>query len=106
VFGIRCSVLGATPNTEHRIPNTEHLSSPDTIELPGPGSHDPGERSLTETMAETEKQMLIQALEDSNWNLTRAAETLGITFRSMRYNVKKYGLSREEEDRQPAGARR
>jgi DNA-binding NtrC family response regulator len=85
----------------------DHPRSPaTTIELPGPGSHEPGERSLTETMAETEKQMLIQALEDSNWNLTRAAETLGITFRSMRYNVKKYGLSREEEDRQPAGARR
>jgi two-component system response regulator PilR (NtrC family) len=61
---------------------------------------------MTETIAETEKQMLIQALEDSNWNLTRAAETLGITFRSMRYNVKKYGLSREEDDRHPAGARR
>jgi two-component system response regulator PilR (NtrC family) len=50
--------------------------------------------------------MLIEALEESNWNLTRAAETLGITFRSMRYNVKKYGLSREEDSRQPAVARR
>jgi two-component system NtrC family response regulator len=84
----------------------ERPESPSTIELPGPGSHEGSERSMTETIAETEKQMLIQALEDSNWNLTRAAETLGITFRSMRYNVKKYGLSREEDDRHPAGARR
>jgi Nif-specific regulatory protein len=72
------------------------------IELPGPDFADishPGDmrdRSLTQTVAETEKQMLIQALEEANWNMTRAAEALGITFRSMRYNVKKYGLSREE----------
>jgi two-component system, NtrC family, response regulator len=98
----------AAPRGERLNARTpERLNAPpDTIELPGPGSHEPGDRSLTETIAETEKQMLIQALEDSNWNLTRAAETLGITFRSMRYNVKKYGLSREEDDRQPAGARR
>jgi two-component system NtrC family response regulator len=83
----------------------EH-SMPDTIELPGPGLTDAHERSLTDTIAETERRMLIKALEESNWNLTRAAETLGITFRSMRYNVKKYGLSREEDAPHPAGARR
>ena len=63
------------------------------------------ERNLTATVAETEKQMLVQALEECNWNMTRAAEVLGITFRSMRYNVKKYGLSREGQEL-TAGARR
>jgi two-component system NtrC family response regulator len=70
-------------------------------------THDlsPGAKGLPETIAETEKQMLIEALEESNWNMTRAAEALGITFRSMRYNVKKYGLCREGDNTQAAGAR-
>jgi two-component system, NtrC family, response regulator PilR len=76
--------------------------------LPAPEYPDPefptaalcngGGRNLSETVAETEKQMLIEALEQTNWNMTRAAEALGITFRSMRYNVKKYGLSRDESE--------
>jgi two-component system NtrC family response regulator len=86
-------------------------AEPMEIELPAPdfthsslAAGSARERNLTETVAETEKQMLLQALEESNWNLTRAAEALGITFRSMRYNVKKYGLSRDESI--SAGARR
>jgi DNA-binding NtrC family response regulator len=89
----------------------ECLDHEATIELPAleyadAAAMSAGERSLTETVAETEKRMLIQALEESNWNLTRAAEALGITFRSMRYNVKKYGLSREVNGGVPAAVRR
>ncbi|HEY3414773.1 MAG TPA: sigma-54 dependent transcriptional regulator [Armatimonadota bacterium] len=50
---------------------------------------------FTGAVAETEKKMLRDALDKTNWNLTRAAELLGISFRSMRYKVKKFGLSRD-----------
>jgi len=107
VLGLGNESKNPTPNTQDPTPNPQHLT-PDstTIELPAPCLSDAHERSLTDTIAETERRMLIKALEESNWNLTRAAETLGITFRSMRYNVKKYGLSREEDTPHAAVARR
>jgi two-component system response regulator PilR (NtrC family) len=57
-----------------------------------------GPADFTNAVAETEKRMLIDALKKTNGNLTRAAELLGITFRSMRYQVKKYGLSKDALD--------
>jgi two-component system response regulator PilR (NtrC family) len=55
-------------------------------------------KDFTNAVAETEKKMLCDALEKTNWNLTKAAELLGISFRSMRYNVKKYNLSRDNKE--------
>jgi Nif-specific regulatory protein len=57
----------------------------------------PPATDFTNAVAETEKKMLTDALEKTNWNLTRAAELLGITFRSMRYQVKKYNISKDTE---------
>lgn len=48
---------------------------------------------LDEAVATVERQYLRQALQESEGNLTRAAERLGISFRQMRYKVKKLGLS-------------
>ncbi len=39
-----------------------------------------------------EKQLLLRALELSHWNRTAAAKKLGMTFRSLRYRLKKLGL--------------
>ncbi|MDG1389374.1 MAG: sigma-54 dependent transcriptional regulator [Halioglobus sp.] len=41
---------------------------------------------------EIEKQILSKALEDSRWNKTATAKLLGISFRSLRYRLKKLGL--------------
>ena len=41
---------------------------------------------------EMEKQILSKALEDSRWNKTATAKLLGISFRSLRYRLKKLGL--------------
>jgi DNA-binding NtrC family response regulator len=38
------------------------------------------------------KRLILQALERSNWNQTKAAKLLNISFRSMRYYVKKFNL--------------
>ena len=43
-------------------------------------------------LAETERQILDQALIKNRWNKTATAKTLGITFRSLRYRLKKLGL--------------
>ncbi len=40
-----------------------------------------------------ETEILIAALEKTRWNKTAAAELLGISFRAMRYKLKKYDIS-------------
>ncbi|MBS1808194.1 MAG: sigma-54-dependent Fis family transcriptional regulator [Acidobacteria bacterium] len=41
-----------------------------------------------------EKSLLIQAMDQTNWNITRAAKLLGLSFRTMQYRLDKFGLSR------------
>jgi transcriptional regulator of acetoin/glycerol metabolism len=43
-------------------------------------------------IAHAERQMLAEALESTNWNLTRAAEKLGITRSAIRWRIRKYEL--------------
>lgn len=45
-----------------------------------------------------EKQLILQALETSYWNRTVAAKKLGMTFRSLRYRLKKFGLDSDSDD--------
>jgi two-component system response regulator PilR (NtrC family) len=44
-----------------------------------------------------EKEEIIQALNQSRWNRTAAAKTLGMTFRQLRYRIKKYDLDQSPE---------
>ena len=47
-------------------------------------------------LAAIEKAYLIAALERTNGHLTNAARVLGITFRAIRYKIKKHGLKGDE----------
>ncbi len=51
----------------------------------------PGEK-LEEYLEDIERELLTQALEDCRWNKTAAAEQLGMSFRSMRYRLKKLSI--------------
>jgi two-component system response regulator PilR (NtrC family) len=51
----------------------------------------PGQ-SLEEYLEEIERQLINQALEAARWNKTAAAKDLGITFRALRYRLKKLEL--------------
>jgi transcriptional regulator with PAS, ATPase and Fis domain len=44
------------------------------------------------SMEEVEKDLILQALEKAKQNKTLAAKLLGITYDSLRYQVKKFGL--------------
>ena len=44
-----------------------------------------------------ERDRIIQALEQTRWNRTRAAELLGMTFRQLRYRIQKYRLDPKQE---------
>lgn len=51
--------------------------------------------SLDDHLQEIEKDILMDALEKARWNKTEAAKNLGISFRSIRYRLKKLGLNDE-----------
>ncbi len=69
------------------------------LHLPAPGRTTdtslpltPGEIPLDTYMDNIEKDVLIKALEQTRYNKTAAARQLGITFRALRYRLKKLGL--------------
>ncbi|NOQ93279.1 MAG: response regulator [Methylophaga sp.] len=47
---------------------------------------------LESKLEEQERQLITQALEATRWNKTAAAKNLGITFRALRYKLKKLNL--------------
>ncbi|RUR08628.1 sigma-54-dependent transcriptional regulator [Legionella septentrionalis] len=47
---------------------------------------------LNSTLLEHEKELILDALEKTRWNRTAAARLLGISFRTLRYRLKKLGL--------------
>ena len=50
------------------------------------------DQSLDSYIEDIEKKMLEDALQKARYNKTRAAEELGISFRSFRYKLKKFGI--------------
>ena len=50
---------------------------------------------LEDYLTTIEKQIILQALEATRWNRTAAAKKLGMTFRSLRYRLKKLGIEEE-----------
>lgn len=54
--------------------------------------------SLEDYLTDIEKQAILKALEDTRWNRTAAAKKLGMSFRSLRYRLKKLGLDKDEKD--------
>ena len=59
---------------------------------PMPGPLDSGQIHLEEHLGEIEKKAILQALEQTKYNKTAAAKLLGLSFRALRYRLKKLGL--------------
>jgi two-component system response regulator PilR (NtrC family) len=70
----------------------EHIASPVEPSIVPADHPDAGDGSLDTVIEDIEKQMLEDALRKARYNKTRAAEILGISFRSFRYKLKKYGI--------------
>jgi len=50
------------------------------------------EVNLEHFLENIEKKAIVKALEDTRWNKTAAAKKLGISFRALRYRLKKLGM--------------
>jgi two-component system response regulator PilR (NtrC family) len=67
------------------------LAEPATVnEQDGPSLADID--NLEDYLESIERKLILQALEETRWNRTAAAQRLSLTFRSMRYRLKKLGL--------------
>jgi len=55
-------------------------------------TNDSVKAGLESRLEEQERQLITQALEATRWNKTAAAKNLGITFRALRYKLKKLNL--------------
>ncbi|MDY6942523.1 MAG: sigma-54 dependent transcriptional regulator [Pseudomonadota bacterium] len=70
-----------------------HLQLPDSpaeVEQPETLEKDPS--GLDEQLNNIEREAILKALEAHRWNKTATARSLGITFRALRYRLKKLGL--------------
>jgi two-component system response regulator PilR (NtrC family) len=61
-------------------------------DAPGLMDIDPGNSALPSYIENLERVAIQKALEDNRWNKTKAAAQLGITFRALRYKLKKLGM--------------
>jgi len=62
------------------------------ISPPAPGLSAGSEPPLENQLEEIEKRSILEALEQTRWNRAEAARRLGLTPRSLRYRLRKYGL--------------
>ncbi len=83
----------------------ENIIHPDDLQIEHPVAerapkdgykNDLAGESLDSHLEEIERNIIIKALEEHRWNRTAAAKTLGLSFRSLRYRLKKLGLDNDE----------
>ena len=87
--------------TDLRLPNGSNIASPGRVAaVPGAPPVSPASLSPRETASsalpsyieEIERAAIQQALQENKYNKTKAAAALGITFRALRYKLKKLGI--------------
>jgi two-component system response regulator PilR (NtrC family) len=52
----------------------------------------PGSEALEDRLDGLQRDAIVQALEQTRYNKTAAARLLGVTFRALRYRIKKLGI--------------
>jgi len=70
---------------------TDEAVTAAATDVPSPALHGP-EFSLEKHLEAIEIKAIEKALEETRWNKTKAARKLGMSFRSLRYRLKKLGL--------------
>lgn len=52
---------------------------------------------------DVERDLIIQAMEQTDYNITKAAKLLGLTFRTLQYRLEKFGIKKPEGKTEAAG---
>lgn len=84
--------------TSHQIVEGEVKVEPKPIHqnTDATPTFDPNQESIDHYIESIEKKIILDTLEKNRWNRTHAAKLLGITFRSLRYRLKKLGIDSDE----------
>ncbi|MEJ7617929.1 MAG: helix-turn-helix domain-containing protein [Pyrinomonadaceae bacterium] len=48
---------------------------------------------------DVERSLILQAMDQTNYNITKAAKLLGLTFRTLQYRLEKFGIKRPDGGR-------
>ena len=68
--------------------------------LPKPGSGSPYRFQIPPDGFDVEafeRELIVQAMEKSEWVIARASKLLGLTYRTLQYRLEKFGLKRPED---------
>jgi len=82
---VAAAFVGANANATANVP----ASPPDPRSL---GPRETASSALPSYIEEIERAAIQQALQENRYNKTKAAAALGITFRALRYKLKKLGI--------------
>lgn len=89
---ISATSLPVQPSDTAAIANNALAHNADQARQPQTSSQHTPEQWTPNTDAGDERSMILQALDQTRWNRTKAAELLGMSFRQLRYRIQKYEL--------------
>jgi len=86
--------LRAVPRIEGAAASSESRVQQRGVDLPiyPTQAAGPGRGALGEQLEDVERAAIVKALEQARYNKTAAAKALGMTFRALRYRIKKLGI--------------
>jgi len=85
--------LRAVPRAETVQPTPDAIAQMRTAAAPNHPAPEPAARApLGDQLEDVERAAIIKALEQARYNKTAAAKALGMTFRALRYRIKKLGI--------------
>lgn len=93
---LRSSIANPAPSFANA--NVEDVETPQRSASPTMSSKKLPPEGLERYLENIEKEILLNALNLTHWNRTLAAKKLGMTFRSLRYRLKKFGLDTEDDE--------
>jgi len=93
---LRSSFANPAPSFSNTA--AEEVETPQHSASPNMSSKKLPPEGLERYLENIEKEILLNALNLTHWNRTLAAKKLGMTFRSLRYRLKKFGLDTEDDE--------
>lgn len=92
VFGAPPSTIPLRPATASTTSDPRATGTHQAIDPRALNPRDTASSRLPEYIEQMERQAIEQALQENRFNKTRTAAALGITFRALRYKLKKLGI--------------
>jgi len=81
--------------TPREVPGEFKLAHDKIADRPADGSEKPFKEYMRDQVENVEKQMLTKCLEESGWNVTQAAKTMGLSRKGLQLKMIKYGLRKD-----------